>query len=561
MVDLSRDQDAPSDDEALLDPSEAAEIIPDDPDHPMESDDNDDPEADAAQEQEEIQLQNDSLAHFDHHTDSIFCIANHPLAPTTIATGGGDDTTYVFSADIPSPVLPPSYESSPPTSRSSIQPIAKLTGHTDSINALAYTLPHGEYLLTGGLDGQLRVHSTTDPSYPLVTSTQEVPEINFLAPTPHPSHANAFALGASDGSVWVYTMDPSSDPANPLQVLQAYYLHTESCTAGAWTPDGKLLATVSEDGSLYVWDPFGEAAAAGITSPSSSSGSQALVGLTSADQRFAVEDGLFSIAIAASGALAAVGGAHGMIRVVGLPRLGTASASSSSTTKSLKGSGAAGKPKGGRQTGGPSSTGSNASGSSSAGQAGAILASLQTQSESIETLAFSPEHSSLLAAGSVDGSVCLFDAAHRFALRRHIREAHEGYAVVKVAFGSGRFAAPWASQQASSGSDGGGVDSSTRDEDAPASWFLTSCGMDGVVRRWDCRGGTGRGGAGPAVQQQQQQQGLVKEWRGHRGEGEGGGVLGFVMITPGSAGAAAAATQVGAVVVTAGDDGVSLVFG
>lgn len=61
--------------------------------------------------------------------------------------------------------------------------------------------------------------------------------------------------------------------------------------------------------------------------------------------------------------------------------------------------------------------------------------------------------------------------------------------------------------------------------------------MDGVVRRWDVRGGTV--GAG---------QGFLKEWKGHRGEGEGGGVLGFVQGADGSR------------IVTAGDDGVSLVF-
>ncbi|KAL8711406.1 MAG: hypothetical protein Q9225_007128, partial [Loekoesia sp. 1 TL-2023] len=157
MAEPTNDHDAdnaPSDDEALLDPSEAAEVIPDDPDHPMDSED-EDPQSDGDR-QEEIQLQNDSIAYFDLHTDSIFCIANHPLTPTTIATGGGDDTTYIFSADVPSPVLPQSYESNPYTSRSSLQPIAKLTGHTDSINALTYTLPSGDYLLTGGLDGQLR---------------------------------------------------------------------------------------------------------------------------------------------------------------------------------------------------------------------------------------------------------------------------------------------------------------------------------------------------------------------------------------------------------------------
>ncbi|KAL8762841.1 MAG: hypothetical protein Q9184_001227 [Pyrenodesmia sp. 2 TL-2023] len=560
MVDLNSNHDAddaPSDDEALLDPSEAAEIVPDDPDHPMDFDDNEDhEEPDNTHEQEEIQLQNDSLAHFDHHTDSIFCIANHPLTPTIIATGGGDDTTYIFSADVPSPVLPKSYESSPTTSRSSIPPIAKLTGHTDSINALAYTLPHGTYLLTGGLDGQLRVHSTADPSYPLLTSTAEVPEINFLLPNPHPSHPDTFALGASDGSVWVYSIDPASDPSNPLQVLQAYYLHTESCTAGAWTPDGKLLATVSEDGSLYVWDPFGEAAAAGVTSPSSSGGGgQALVGLTSADQRFAVEDGLFSVAVAPSGTFVAVGGAHGMIRIVGLPRLSSSSLSSSSSSATITssqkgggGGGAAGKTKGGRQTGGPkTNSGGTPGSSSSAGQAGVILASLQAQTESIETLSFSPHHS-LLAAGSVDGSICLFDTAHRFVLRRHVKEAHEGFAVVKVAFGGGG-ASPSASASASTSSTAvtAAATSSQQQQqgsgNADAAWLLMSCGMDGVVRKWDCRGGAGGSGG-----QQQQQQGLVKEWRGHRGEGEGGGVLGFVMMGDGR-------------VATAGDDGVSLVFG
>ncbi len=476
--------DAPSDDEALLDPSEAAEVVPDDPDHPMGSDDDDEP---IDGPEEEIQLQNDSIAYFDLHSDSIFCIANHPIDSTVIATGGGDDTTYVFNVDIPSPLLPPSYETNPSTTRSSLQPIAKLQGHTDSVNAITYTLGKGDYLITGGLDGQIRIHSASSAtqSYPLLASAQEVPEINFLAPCPHPSYLNSFALGANDGSVWIYHID-EQDSETHLQVVQAYYLHTESCTAGAWTPDGKLLATVSEEGSFYVWDPFGEAAAAGITSSSSG---QAVVGLTAADQRFAIEDGLFSVAVSPTGAFAAVGGAHGMIRIVGLPRLNNNTSSSQSQPKT-----SGGKT---NKAGGKKQAQAPASSSDAGSQAGQILASLQIQSESIETLAFSPHHS-LLAAGSVDGSVVIFDSAHRFAVRRHIKEAHEGFAVVKAAFGP-------------------------RDE--MEAWFLTSCGMDGVVRRWDCRGGAGSGGGG-----QQTQQGLVKEWRGHRGEGEGGGVLGFVMV-------------------------------
>lgn len=490
-------EELPQEEDAMLDANEAAEEIPSDPDQLMDSDPED-------AEEQEIQLQNDSIAHFDHHTDSIFCISQHPRDPSIVATGSGDDTAYVFSAEVPSPLLPPSYESNPKTSRESIVPMEKLTGHTDSVNAITFTLPQGAYLCTAGLDGRLRVYNTpfptslTDANYTFLAEAQEVPEINFLISCPHPSYPNTLALGASDGSVWVYTID-SSDAVSPLQVQQAYYLHTASCTAGAWTPDGKMLATVSEDGSLYVWDPFGEAATLGVTAQGAG---QAVIGLTAADQRFEVEGGLYSIAIAPSGAFVVVGGANGMIRVVGLPLLSSSSVTTiGNAAKSQTGSSAKSKAAGGKRN--PTS-----SVESSAGQAGQILASLQAQTDGIETLAFSAPPLTLLAAGSVDGSIALFDTAHRFAVRRHIRDAHDEYAVVKVEF--------------------------VREQGK--GWLLLSCGMDGVVRKWDTRGGTAAS-----------RMGLVGEWKGHRGEGEGGGVLGFVQGEGGR-------------IVTAGDDGVSLVF-
>ena len=78
-----------------------------------------------------------------------------------------------------------------------------------------------------------------------LAEAQEVEEINWVAPNPSPDHPNVIALGANDGSVWVYQI--STEKNNELQVLQAYYLHTETCTAGTWSPDGSLLATISED--------------------------------------------------------------------------------------------------------------------------------------------------------------------------------------------------------------------------------------------------------------------------------------------------------------------------
>jgi len=505
MSSHQQEEEFDEDQAEMLDPNDVAEAIEDDGDAAMDSGSDGEAGDDIMQE---IQLQNDSSAHFDSHKDSIFCIAQHPLLPNIIATGGseGEDAGgigYIFdSTPEDLPVLPASYQSAPnePVERKSLDPIFKLQGHTDSINAMAFTYPSGEFLLSGGLDGKLQAYaySTKSKNWSFLAQAQEVEEINWLIASPNPKYPNTVALGANDGSVWVYTVDAEAKDA-PLQIIQSYFLHTASSTAGAWSSDGKLLATVSEDSSLYVWDVFGEAAAAGLTQGESG---QTVVGLTALDQRFAVEGGLFSVAIAPTGAFVVVGGAGGSIKVVGLPRL--SSEASGAAPAGRTGAGAASKAKGGKQTGGKAS-----GAAASAGQSGQILADLQAQSDGIETLAFAPPPLTLLAAGSTDGSIALFDSAHRFAVRRHIKEAHEEFAVVKVDF-------------VKNARTGG--------------WLLTSCGMDGVVRRWDTRGGTGIANSG-----------FVKEWKGHRGEGEGGGVLGFVQGD-------------GTRIVTAGDDSISLVF-
>ncbi|POS83448.1 hypothetical protein EPUL_004674, partial [Erysiphe pulchra] len=479
----------------MLNPSEIEEEIISDGDVAMDSGSESDGGNGDSETIQEVQLQNDSIAYFDLHNDSIFCIAQHPLNPSLIATGGseGDDDAggmgYVFDASpeasVPSPVIDQSTAGKDVT-RNGIKPLFCLEGHTDSICSLAFTLPKGEALLSAGLDGKLRVYTEMqNHGWMFLGESQEVEEINWLTACPNESYPNTIAIGASDGSVWVYLVDSKSKDM-PLQIVQSYFLHTGSCTAGSWSNDGKLLATVSEDGSLYVWDVFGESASAGVIQL----GSAYVVGLSALDQRFAVDGGLFSVAISPDGTFLAVGGAGGSIKVVSLPRL-----SSENSNSLIKG-------RNEKQLKGKSST-SNAS----AGQAGKILADIKAQSDGIETLAFSPSPTILLAAGSVDGSVAIFDSAHEFAIRRLIKQAHEDHSVVKVEF----------------------VKNSTM-----GGFLLTSCGMDGVVRRWDTRGGSGTG--------------LIREWKGHRGDGEGGGVLGFVQGDDGSR------------IITAGDDGISLIF-
>ncbi|ORY17230.1 hypothetical protein BCR34DRAFT_671304 [Clohesyomyces aquaticus] len=476
------EEEMDEDDNSMLDEAEAAEEIAADEDAPMDSDDDGDEGEDM--HMDEIQLQNDSVAHFDGHKDSIFCIAQHPVHPQIVATGGGDDVGYVFDAT-PSQTPNAAQSNGQPQEREGLKRLFKLEGHTDSINSIVFTYPKGQYIATAGLDGKLRTWQgeSAGKRWKFLAEAQEVEEINWLSACPNPDHANVVALGANDGSVWVYQID-AAEKSNPLQVLQAFYLHTGTCTAGAWSPDGKLLATVSDDSSLYVWDVFGDAAAAGLTSPQ---GGQSIVGLTAADERFKVEGGIYSVGISPNGAFAAVGGPEGNVRIVGLPRIGEATSTAGSS-----GAGARGKAKG-----------------AASSQAGQILASMQAGNDNVETISFTSAPLTLMAVGNVDGSITLYDTAHRFAVRRRIEGAHADadfeHAVVKVEF-------------------------------LKNSALLTSCGYDGVVRRWDARGGTAAAAKG-----------LVGEWKGHRGGGEGGGIMGFVQGD-------------GNFVVTAGDDSVSLVF-
>ncbi|KAI5303569.1 hypothetical protein KEM56_007413 [Ascosphaera pollenicola] len=522
---MSHDQHLPHEDnhedegDVFFDPNDAEQEVELDDDVPME--DFSDGEEGEEEEPQEMAFQNDSAAHFDKHNDSIFCIAQHPTRPSIVMTGGGDDVAYIFDSTPNKPVLPQSYNASPQVKqeRDSLEAIAKLDGHEDSVNGVAFTKPNGQYAVTAGMDGKLRaymdVSAASDATqWKFLAETKEVDEINWIEACPSTGDEetkNVVAVGAIDGSVWVFRID-AADRETPIAIVQTFFQHTAPCTAGAWTPDGKLLATVSEDATFFVYDVFGAAAAAGY---SSSSGTSTVVALSPDDQRFAVDGGLYSVAISPNGTIAAVGGAEGHIKIISLPRL-----SRSAPAKPQKG----GKARPGRAApAGPAGGGAAAAGGAAAGGApGTLLASLQAQTDGVETLSFSSPPMTLLAAGSVDGSIALFDCAHRFAVRRHIKSAHEDSAVVKVGFVH---------------------DAASLNPAAPnKSWLLTSVGIDGVVRRWDARGGTAAAGFG-----------LLKEWRGHfglsenpEGEERSGGILGFV--------------QTSGRIVTAGDDLISLVF-
>jgi ribosome assembly protein SQT1 len=319
------------------------------------------------------------------------------------------------------------------------------------------------------LDGRVRVYSSAD-GWKVTDEVQEVEEVNWIAAYPT-GDANMFAVGAGDGSVWVYAVRGVK-----MEIVHVGYSHTASCTAGVWTNNAGLLATVSEDGSFYVWD---------VTDGNV----RTVVALTAADQRFAIEGGLYSVAVSPSGSVAVVGGATGEMRLVRLPHAASGG----------------GSVRDGNRTTGRPQPGGGGGGSTGGGQAGQILATLHTHTESVESLSFHPTQP-LLASAGVDGKIVIYDAAHGYRVRRTMGEE---------------------------GGSGGHTDAVVKVEFVDTDgWILTSCGVDGTVRRWDVRAGTELGC-----------------WRGHLGgnvsEGEGG-VLGFV--------------QTKDMIVTAGDEYVFPLF-
>ncbi|TGZ84030.1 WD40 repeat-like protein [Ascodesmis nigricans] len=411
--------------EDLLDVNEAEEIIEDDGDHPMdEPSDDEDNDGD-----QEVQLENDASGYFDSHTDSIFTIATHPQEPTLHITGGGDDVGYIFRS------IPKQGDDGQvhPFACTQIQQLPK---HADSITAAAFTAS-GAYAITAGLDGAVHVFKApvgnANGQWQQTARIQEVEEIVWMAPAPL---GDAFALGALDGSVWIYDIEASGTPV----IRHVFNIFSVSCTAGAWSKDGTLLAATSEDGGLHVWH---------------TGTGEVIVTLDTSDARFVVESGLFSVGISPSGAALVIGGGEGELRVIALR-----------------------------------------------GDArGKLIASLKPHTESVESIAFHPSVP-VVATASVDGTIAILDPTKAWAVRGTLSGHQE--AVVKV---------EWV-------------------PDCGQEWLLTSCGVDGTVRRWDARLGTELG-----------------VWRGHLGgnqdEGEGG-VLGFV--------------QTRDRVVTAGDDHVALVF-
>jgi len=87
-------------------------------------------------EGEDVVWEDNSIQHFSGHEGPVYTVSAHPTAPLAVS-GGGDDSGYIW--DLTDGEI-----------------VVKLTGHTDSVSAAAFS-SDGEMVSTGGMDGRVRV--------------------------------------------------------------------------------------------------------------------------------------------------------------------------------------------------------------------------------------------------------------------------------------------------------------------------------------------------------------------------------------------------------------------
>lgn len=366
------------DDEVQLDMEDVAETYEKGSDAVMSDDDGDvseegDQDGEDSNEMDE-DFVDESIQGFFEHKDSIYSLAISPTNPDLCATGGGDETGYLWSI-------------------SSGEKIATLSGHTDSITSLQFSAD-GVYLASAGMDGLVRIWRVGQgdkPSCELVTVLEAGSEVMWLLF--HPTGYVVIA-GTADSTVWMWNLPKG-------EVMGVFAGHTAASTSGCWAPNGKSFASVSEDGTIILWDPR-----TGLANKRWE---------TAHDERLSGgELGWNVIAFDPTGKICAVGSPDGKAKVINI-------------------------------------------------LTGALLASLETQTDSIEAIVYATDRP-LLAMASIDGSIAMYDVPS-MKLRSMVR--HED-AVVALHFETG----------------------------TP---FLFSCSTDRTVRKWDVR-----------TSQQEQL------WRGHQ---------------------------------------------
>ncbi|MGH8933004.1 MAG: PQQ-binding-like beta-propeller repeat protein [Egibacteraceae bacterium] len=159
------------------------------------------------------------------HAGPVLSVTFNPDG-RTIATGGEDGAVRLWNAATGQPVGPP------------------LTGHAYAVPVVAFS-PDGKVLASGGEDGvRLWNTATGQPigqPVPLLTGNTLLWQIAFSSDSSMIAFSRGLAVELRDA----YTGQPLGQPLTG---------HTDSVRGVAFSPDGSMIASSSDDQTVLLWD-------------------------------------------------------------------------------------------------------------------------------------------------------------------------------------------------------------------------------------------------------------------------------------------------------------------
>jgi WD40 repeat protein len=171
------------------------------------------------------------------HEGSVWGVA-FSLDGRWLATAGGDRTARLWNV---SALLNTGGQA----------PATELRGHDSKVNAVAFS-PDGRWLATASDDGTARLWQVNDPAAePVVLPGHEV----FISAVAFSPDGHWLAMASADRIAWLWDVSTllnigiSDLEGVPLRL----HGHSGLVSAVAFSPDGRWLATASDDGLIRLW--------------------------------------------------------------------------------------------------------------------------------------------------------------------------------------------------------------------------------------------------------------------------------------------------------------------
>lgn len=172
------------------------------------------------------------VARLSGHADSVNAVAFTPDG-RTLVTASGDRTAIIWNIADSSPG----------------KRLATLTGHKDGVNAVVFS-SDGRTLITGSSDQTAIVWNVTDPSRPQQIAMLHGYSDNVTAALAVSRDGRTLVSSGSDGTALAWNI---ADPAHPqrMTILRA---GTANINALAFSPDTRTLVSGSDDGTGTIWN-------------------------------------------------------------------------------------------------------------------------------------------------------------------------------------------------------------------------------------------------------------------------------------------------------------------